>query len=252
MAMVMAMAMNDDRENPAQRRSKYDMGSINPSPYEVHCKTLKNVGSKKRVLEIGCSTGYFSEALKKQENWVYGIELDGAAAAISKSICHELYAGSILDINPTVFAGHYFDAIVMLDVLEHIVDTEVTLKLIHKIMQPKTELFLCVPNIGHFMSRFNILLGRFDYETYGLMDKGHVRFFTPKSATDVLQACGFSVVQIIGIPAFWVYNNLGARVLRKIGILGPVLHRLALIWPALFGYQILVRAIKNPTNGSHP
>jgi hypothetical protein len=49
-----------------------------------------------------------------------------------------------------------------------------------------------VPNVSHWSILWRAFrLGRWDYTDEGLLDRGHVRFFTPKTITKALSAAGF-------------------------------------------------------------
>lgn len=68
------------------------------------------LGGKKRVLEIGCGDGWFSDRLRRMGHDVVGIDVQGPADVI----------GDILDWEKLGLARASFDAIVALEVIEHV------------------------------------------------------------------------------------------------------------------------------------
>jgi len=63
--------------------------------YAPHIKIIKYVGKDKRVLDVGCATGYLAEKLAENDNEVYGIEVDPKAAEGAKKLCKDVIAADI-------------------------------------------------------------------------------------------------------------------------------------------------------------
>jgi hypothetical protein len=104
----------------------------------------------------------------------------------------------------------------------------------------------CVPNIGHWYPRFRTLLGRFDYDQRGPLDRGHLRFFTRRSIKRLFVREGFAVRRLepIGLP----FDVVGVaprrgRWLRRLDSLSLAL------WPTMFGYQFVLEV--EPRSGEH-
>jgi hypothetical protein len=92
------------------------------------------------------------------------------------------------------------------------------------------------------ISRLRVVSGRFDYDRRGILDRGHVRFFTRRSFERVLHRGGWHILrqEVTGLP-FDVADRGGAgglagRLRRSIGWLDATGVRLR---PTLFGYQLL-------------
>ena len=74
----------------------------------------------RRVLDLGCSTGWLAGALKARgEVEVVGIEREPAYAAIAQERCDRVVVADVEDVPPDL--GR-FDCLVAADVLEHLVD----------------------------------------------------------------------------------------------------------------------------------
>ena len=66
--------------------SKYDIELDVSHPSNTsHWHVADLVGSAKRVLDVGCSTGYLAEALAGRGNEVLGVEYDDASAELARS-----------------------------------------------------------------------------------------------------------------------------------------------------------------------
>jgi hypothetical protein len=84
----------------------------------------------------------------------------------------------------------------------------------------------------------------FDYDQRGILDSTHIRFFTRRSISKLIERHGFTVRRIepVGLPldALGV-EGTKAKVIRLI-------DRLSLdLWPTMFGYQFIVEASPNPS-----
>jgi 2-polyprenyl-3-methyl-5-hydroxy-6-metoxy-1,4-benzoquinol methylase len=81
------------------------------------------VGSGRRVLEVGCSTGYMSRLMAERNCVVTGIEVDAEAAVRARNYCQEVH---VVDLNVRDWIDSLpkaaFDVVLLGDVLEHLVD----------------------------------------------------------------------------------------------------------------------------------
>ena len=101
--------------------SKYHIQEIELNGESSHAKLLKLVGTNKKVLEIGCASGYISKVLKEQLNcMVTGIEIDSEAAKEAEKHCEKVIVGDIEEMDfSTTLGKERFDVITFGDVLEH-------------------------------------------------------------------------------------------------------------------------------------
>jgi hypothetical protein len=53
---------------------------------------------------------------------------------------------------------------------------------------------ISLPNVGLWSIRLNLLLGRFRYEETGVLDRTHLRFFTRRSAREMIEQAGLKVI----------------------------------------------------------
>lgn len=148
-----------------------------------------------RVLEVGCGGGATLAWLKAsgRAGWVVGIELFADAAAVARTRLDELHEGDV-DQHIDRLAPDSFDLILCLDVLEHLVDPWSTLKRLQSLLRPGGQLIASLPNIRHHSVILPLLLtGKWRYETAGIMDRTHLRFFSRATAIDLLQQAGLQL-----------------------------------------------------------
>lgn len=166
-----------------------------PDVYNRNWVLLEWVGTHKRVLELGCSTGFFSKYLsQKRACSVVGVEVDPAAAAEAKKFCNQLL---VCDLNsPEWIIGlphQAFDVILMGDVLEHLIEPQAVLEQIQPLLAPNASIVISLPNIVYWKTRLKILFGRFEYESFGILDHTHLRFYTPKTARQMIEGAGYEI-----------------------------------------------------------
>jgi methionine biosynthesis protein MetW len=194
---------------------------------------LQWVGNAKDVLELGCSTGYISRLLSEQGCRVIGVESDPDAAAKAVRYCTRVVqadldrAGWAVALPP----DFKFDVIVLGDVLEHLAHPERVLRQLPPLLKPNGYLVISLPNVVHWATRLKIVFGRFEYEPIGTLDATHVRFFTCRTARELIEEAGYRVLEF--------HPAIGGRMS---GHLRPVWQLLARLMPGLFAYQLLFRA----------
>jgi 2-polyprenyl-3-methyl-5-hydroxy-6-metoxy-1,4-benzoquinol methylase len=155
---------------------------------------LKWIGKEKKVLEVGCHSGGFSQWIQKQNCEVTGIEINSKALEEAKPFLMEAFCG---DIENEDFwknlSEKKFDVIMFEHVLEHLANPWKILKQCKNILNKNGMLIIALPNISNADSRFNMFIGNFDYSETGVMDKTHLRFFNQKTIREMIVQAGFNI-----------------------------------------------------------
>ena len=173
--------------------AKVDLRNANTS----HALLAELVGRDKRVLDVGCASGYLGEALKQRGCTVAGVEYDAEAADAAKAVLDQVVVGDIGELDLVAHFGEgSFDAIVFGDVLEHVVDPAAVLRATRPLLAPGGSVVVSIPNVAHGAVRLSLLSGRFEYRPLGLLDETHLRFFTRDTLRDLLDEGGFVAVDM--------------------------------------------------------
>ena len=171
-----------------------DMDNKNSS----HVKLLHLVGNNKDVLEIGPATGYLTRYMHETLNCrVTAIEIDAGAAEHVRPYTEELLIGDVeaLDLAARL-NRHRFDVILFADILEHLKQPRETLAKLKPFLKDSGRLLISIPNGAHGAIALELLDGKFEYRTIGLLDNTHLRFFTKDSFFRLLEAVGFWVTRL--------------------------------------------------------
>ena len=152
-------------------------------------------GAKKEILDVGCASGYLGRVLMDRDNVVYGIDGNAEAVAEAKQIYTEAVCFDLNNLDgENFFGGKTFDVIVFADVLEHLLDPQVTLQYFKRFLKPGGYIITSLPNVALWRVRLNLLFGNFNYTDYGVLDRTHLHLYTFASAKKLLSSAGYEVV----------------------------------------------------------
>jgi SAM-dependent methyltransferase len=172
-------------------------------------------GTSRSILELGCHTGYLTRELLSAGHRVLGIEKDPEAAAVAAAeglpvICADVTC-------PGTFAGISgpFDAILLMDILEHLAQPEELLQQLKPLLGENGRLLVTGPNVAYWAVRAKLALGHWNYqEAGGILDRTHLRFFTVATWESLLTSAGYRVA--ISEPADAMFPL--EHVLLRIGV----------------------------------
>ncbi len=149
-----------------------------------------------RVLDIGCGAGTLGAGLKRRGSVeVVGVEADADAAELARQALDHVHLGDIESLDLPYGAGT-FDCIVLADILEHLRDPWSLLKRLVPLLRPRGRLIASLPNVRHWSVLRGLLEGNWTYLPAGILDRGHLRFFTLTSGQALLEAAGLAVVEV--------------------------------------------------------
>lgn len=128
--------------------------TLNESSFyrEIYLKGLKHIKDSIKVgkiLDVGCSTGFFLDICKEEHFESYGIELNKKEATIAISKGHKVSLEMLEHYSEDI----KFDAITLWDVFEHIKDGNKFLQQVKKRIAKNGIVFMQIPNSGSFAAR---------------------------------------------------------------------------------------------------
>ncbi len=74
------------------------------------------------------------------------------------------------------------------------------LKRIHRWLEPGGCLVASIPNVRHHSVITSLMEGNWTYESAGLLDSDHVRFFTRREIEKLFDRQGFEIVALERVP----------------------------------------------------
>ena len=195
--------------------------------------------SSPRIIDFGC---YRGELLNTLGNLVpgsvlFGSDIENLIKQRNEKI--NFLKIDLNDVNQLERMGeNKFDVLILADILEHILNPLDILREMHKFRTVKSNVFLSIPNSGHWYFRFKVFFGKFDYEENGLFDKTHIRFFTLKTIRELILKSNFEIIDL-GYSSIPWENITTIKILKK--SLSRVERLLIKIRPEIFAYQVVCK-----------
>lgn len=157
-------------------------------------KTANN--PKPRVLDLGCGNGSLSNAIAQQGYEVVGVEESAIgfnSACQSFPDCQFIQA-SIYDL-PYAPLQRSFDIVISSEVIEHLFYPRELLKAAKKCLKPGGLLILTTPYHGYLKNLLLALTNKMDGHFTSLRDGAHIKFFSVKTLTSLLEAEGYQAIE---------------------------------------------------------
>jgi glycosyltransferase involved in cell wall biosynthesis len=216
---------------PSDANPLYQAKFAFDSPHKLVLERVKH-GSK--VLDIGCASGYISEALRSRGCAVTGIDCFPVSnlAHFEEFILHDLD-------QPLPVDSSRFEYILLLDVIEHLRAPERFMESIRYSRQHggETKVIISTGNVAFIATRIMLLSGIFNYGSRGILDLTHTRLFTFSSLKRLLHQTGYQIDETRGVPAP-IPLALGDTLLAR--LLLAVNRFLIKISKTLFSYQMFM------------
>lgn len=217
-----------------------------------------------RVLDVGCGFGALGEVLVQNGAYVVGLDIEPFVIEVASQRMSEAYACDVTSSAPLpVDDGEPFDIILFADVLEHLYDPGAVLMRLKPLLAEDGRIVISVPNVASWPVRLGLLFGRFNYADTGILDYGHVRFFTKKTLRALVESTGFRIERMDVTPNFaraclgfvrkWYLGKSDAppdpKAIVESGAyrtyirwVFPVERLVARVWASLFAFQFIVSA----------
>jgi O-antigen biosynthesis protein len=177
-----------------------------------HAMLVEMVGANKRVLDVGCDTGYLGEALAAFGNETSGFEINETTAEEARRKLARVEVGDLESVDLVgVFGRGSFDVVIFGDVLEHLREPLPVLRQARPLLAPGGSVLISTPNVAHGDVRLALLKGQFNYTKLGILDETHTRFFTRASLVDFLHDAGFVLVELRRTKAELFTTEVGVR-----------------------------------------
>jgi 2-polyprenyl-3-methyl-5-hydroxy-6-metoxy-1,4-benzoquinol methylase len=158
---------------------------------------LLPTGPDDAVLELGCGsggTGLAALAAGKAGYYV-GIELDSTAAQLARGVLTDVLIGDVTQMDLSGYEGR-FEALIVSEVLEHLTDPWGVLRKLVDCLKPGAVVYASSPNVAHWRVVADLIQGQFVYTQDGVMDRTHLRWFTPASFRELFETAGVSVQSV--------------------------------------------------------
>src|SRR5579863_850229 len=160
-----------------------------PERWRGRVKEIAQYKSGGSLLDLGCSSGAFLEAMKSPSWKLYGIEMSDEVASRAESATGgQVFVGDILD---APFAPGSFDVITCFHVFEHLYDPPAVLRKAAEWLKPGGIFFAMMPNIDSAGARI------FQSYWYAMELPRHLFHFSPKSLGNLAHSLELEQVSLV-------------------------------------------------------
>ena len=206
-----------------------------------------------RCLDYGCGDGRrYGRFLKERGIEYLGADISREAMRIAGEI--GLDVQPLRDDGTTALAAESCDAVLCMEVIEHLVEPNRAVAEMRRLLKPGGVLIASVPNIAYWINRVELLFT-------GFLNPGgspvtarkmpwqdpHIRFFCPSMLRNLARHHGFEQIRVFGndFDLAWLPYVYRTNWLRRIlSAISLPLRWLGRAWPTLFAGRIFLVARK--------
>ncbi len=171
--------------------------------------------SERRVFDVGCGNGAFAERLHRQGYDVAGVDPSesGIAQANRNWPALNLRVGSAYDDLRAGFGT--WPAVVSLEVVEHVYAPRDYARCLADLLEPGGLAIVSTPYHGYLKNLALAVTGAMDRHFTALWDHGHIKFWSIRTLTHLLEETGLKVEQVHRVGRLAVLAKSMILVARK-------------------------------------
>lgn len=163
---------------------------------KIATKWIKDL-QPKLVLDIGCGPGHLAKVIKKQGTKIeiHGIDFSRVAIENAKKFLDKCWQVN-LDIEDIPVNSNSYDAVICLEVLEHVFDVDHVLREIRRVLKPSGKAMLSVPNLAYWRYRLQLSVGQVPHGE--VLNEQHIHVFNFTTLKDMISRSGLKVERCWG------------------------------------------------------
>jgi len=156
-------------------------------------KALESVHAH-TVLDLGCGNGSCTAELRSHGYSAVGCDASFSGIAIAKNE-HPSIDFFEYDIAQPLPSDRRksFDSVIALEVIEHLLQPRRLLTAAFEALRPGGLVAISTPYHGYLKNVALAVTNKFDFHWHPLRDFGHVKFFSQKTLTALVEECGFQI-----------------------------------------------------------
>jgi 2-polyprenyl-3-methyl-5-hydroxy-6-metoxy-1,4-benzoquinol methylase len=169
---------------------------------------VRNVPPRAVVVDLGCGNGSIL-ANFRQYGWeLHGLEMSRSGieqAAKAYPGIQFGYADLTTDLSSHPLVGRC-DVVISTEVVEHVFWPRTYAKNCCSFLKPGGMLIISTPYHGYLKNLVLAMAGKMDFHYTALWDCGHIKFWSRRTLTTLLEEAGFGVNRFLGVgraPFLW-------------------------------------------------
>jgi 2-polyprenyl-3-methyl-5-hydroxy-6-metoxy-1,4-benzoquinol methylase len=191
--------------------AEYYYGSAEAPHTEVylwrHIISLVAELGARRIVDIGSGNGALCRKLASRGYEVVGCEPSADGVRFAQSAAPELVFHQLgVDDNPMAVGNERFDVAIATEVIEHLVRPRNLPRFAKQLLRPGGHLIISTPYHGYLKNLVLAVTNNWDAHLNPFWDGGHIKFWSRKTLSQLLNETGFRIVRFIGagrLPFLW-------------------------------------------------
>ena len=171
--------------------------------------------SDRRVFDLGCGNGVVAHALTEKGFDVIGVDpsAEGISWARKTYPDLKLFRGSCTDD----LASQYgcFPVVISLEVVEHVYSPKTFASCIHQLLAEDGVAVISTPYHGYWKNLALAVMGRLDSHFAALWEHGHIKFWSVRTLTRLLDEAGFKAVTFRRTGRIYAFAKSMVAIARK-------------------------------------
>ncbi len=170
---------------------------------------------KKRVFDFGCGNGSTTAFLVEKGMDAMGVDASSEGIAIAKENYPDLrfeLASAYDDL-----AGDFgqYPVVLSLEVVEHVYAPRDYAKTLYSLLEPGGVAIISTPYHGYLKNLALAVAGKWDDHLTALWDHGHIKFWSRKTLTLLLEETGFKAIEFYRVGRILSFAKSMILVVRK-------------------------------------
>lgn len=161
----------------------------------------------RRIVDIGCGNGALCRKLASHGYEVVGCEPCAEILHLAQRGAPGLVFHTLgVDDDPSVVGNESFDVAIATEVVEHLIRPFSLPRFAKQLLRPGGHLIISTPYHGYLKNIFLALTNKWDAHLNPFWDGGHIKFWSYKTLSQLLNESDFRIVRFIGagrLPYLW-------------------------------------------------
>jgi 2-polyprenyl-6-hydroxyphenyl methylase/3-demethylubiquinone-9 3-methyltransferase len=192
---------------------KYDNAALNPSHKYLLPEVLSILNKlqkdqnllSNRLFEVGCGNGSVANLIKNKGWDIYGIDpsVEGISYANKYYPKLKLYLNSVYDDLADLYGT--FTIVISLEVIEHLYSPKKYISTVYSLLDSGGYVILSTPFHGYWKNLALAITNKFDDHFTAILEHGHIKFWSVKTITKLLEDAGFIDIKIKLVGRFPIF-----------------------------------------------
>lgn len=151
---------------------------------------------ERKVIDVGCGNGAIAGLLSSAGWQVVGVDPSRVGIEVATAAHPEVEFRQMSAYDPLAEVLGQFPLAISLEVAEHVYSPALYSRRLFEALEPGGHLILSTPYHGYWKNLALAVTGRLDAHFTALWEHGHIKFWSPRTITTLLERAGFAVKRV--------------------------------------------------------